>query len=96
MRVNVRLFGILAILAKERSVALQMAERATLGDVLTELGKRFGGEFADHIFRVEGEMHSYCGIFVNDAMVNDLNEELRANGPAAEVGMILLMASEGG
>ncbi len=96
MLVNVRLFGILAILAKERSVALQMAEGATLGDVLTELGKRFGKGFADHIFRVPGEMHSYCGVFLNNAQVDDLNEELRANGSAAEVGMILLMASEGG
>jgi len=96
MRVNVRLFGILAILAKERAVALEMAEGATLGNVLAELAERFGPEFADHIFRIPGEMHSYCGVFVNNAQVNDLNKELRANGSAPEVGMILLMASEGG
>jgi molybdopterin converting factor small subunit len=96
MRVNVRLFGILAILAKERSVALQLDEPATLGDVLAELAQRFGREFADHIFRVEGEMHSYCGVFVNNAQVRDLKQELPAGGAAAEVGMILLMASEGG
>lgn len=96
MMVNVRLFGILGIMARERLVALHMAERATLGDVLTELGRRFGREFADQILRVPGEMHSYCQVFVNNAQVDDLKQELQANGPAAEVGMILLMASEGG
>lgn len=94
MTVNVRFFGILAVLAKERSVALDMADGATLGDVLTELGRRFGRGFIDQILRVPGEMHSYCQVFVNNMQVDDLNEEL--NGSQAEVGMILLMASEGG
>lgn len=96
MVVNVRLFGMLGILFKERSVALHMAERATLGDVLTELGKRFGREFMERIFRVPGEMHSYCQVFVNNNEVDDLNKELETNGSVTEVGMILLMASEGG
>jgi len=96
MVVNVRLFGMLGILAKQRSVAFHMAEGATLGDVVAELGKRFGREFIDRILRVPGEMHSYCQVFVNDAPVDDLKRELEAKGSAAEVGMILLMASEGG
>ena len=96
MVVNVRLFGMLGILFKERSVALQMAERATLGDVLTELGKRFGREFMERVFRVPGEMHSYCQVFVNNNEVDDLDKELETNGSVTEVGMILLMASEGG
>ena len=96
MVVNVRLFGMLGILAKERSVALHMAERVTLGDVLAELGKRFGQGFTDQILRVPGEMHSYCQVFVNDTPVDNLEKELETNGSAAEVGMILLMASEGG
>lgn len=96
MVVNVRLFGMLGILANERLVALHMAERATLGDVLTELGKRFGREFMERIFRVPGEMHSYCQVFVNNSPVDDLDKELETNGSVAEVGMILLMASEGG
>lgn len=96
MVVNVRLFGMLGILFKERSVALQMTERATLGDVLTELGKRFGREFMERVFRVPGEMHSYCQVFVNNNEVDDLDKELETNGSVTEVGMILLMASEGG
>jgi len=96
MVVNVRLFGILAILAGERMVAFEMESGATLGDVITGLGKRFGREFVDRIFRIPGEMHSYCQVFVNDAQVNDLDVELKCNGSPAEVGIILLMASEGG
>ena len=94
--VKVRLFGILSLLANERLVALDMAEGATLGDVLTKLGGRFGREFTDRILRVLGEMHSYCQVFVNNTQVSDLDMELKANGSAAEVGMILLMASDGG
>ncbi len=96
MIVNVRLFGILAILARERMVAFEMESGAILGDVITELGKRFGKEFVDRIFRVPGEMHSYCQVFVNDAQVNGLETKLKSNGSPAEVGIILLMASEGG
>ena len=96
MIVNVRLFGILAILARERMVAFEMESGAILGDVITELGKRFGKEFVDRIFRVPGEMHSYCQVFVNDAQVNGLETKLKSNGSPAEVGIIHLMASEGG
>ena len=96
MVVNVRLFGILAILAGERMVAFELESGATVGDVIAELGNRFGREFVDRIFRIPGEMHSYCQVFVNDAQVNDLDMELKTNGSPAEVGIILLMASEGG
>ncbi len=73
-----------------------MADGATLGDVLVELGGRFGREFTDRLLRVPGEMHSYCQVFVNNTQVSDLGMELRADGSAAEVDMILLMASDGG
>lgn len=96
MLVNVRLFGILSLLANERLVTLDMAEGATLGDVLMELGRRFGRDFADRILRAPGEMHSYCQVFVNNTQVDDLDTEVKASGSAAEVGMILLMASDGG
>jgi molybdopterin converting factor small subunit len=96
MIVNVRLFGMLGILANQRLVAFELESSATLGDVLAELEKRFGREFVDRIFRVPGEMHSYCQVFVNNAQVNGLETELKTNGAPAEVGIILLMASEGG
>jgi len=96
MIVNVRLFGILGILANQRLVAFEMESGAILGDVITELGKRLGKEFVNRIFRVPGELHSYCQVFVNNAQVNDLDMELKSNGAPAEVGIILLMASEGG
>jgi len=96
MIVNVRLFGILGKLANKRLVALLMPESATLGDVLAELGKRFGQEFVDRVLRAPRELHAYCQVFVNDNQVDDLETRLKANGSAAEVGIILLMASEGG
>ena len=96
MVVNVRLFGMLRILANQRLVAFELDSCATLGDVLAELGRRFGGEFVNRIFRVPGEMHSYCQVFVNETQVSDINLELKTNGAPAEVGIILLMASEGG
>lgn len=96
MIVNVRLFGMLGILANQRLVAFELESGATVGDVLAELEKRFGREFIDRLFRIPGEMHSYCQVFVNDAQVNGLETKLKSNGSPAEVGIILLMASEGG
>lgn len=96
MVVNVRFFGLLAAMAGERRVTLSLPEGSTLGDVVAELGKRFGQNFLDSIVRAPGEMHSYCQAFVNDTQVDDLAAGLEAGGPAAEVGLILLMASEGG
>ena len=96
MVVNVRLFGILRLLANQRLVAFELDSGATLRDVIAELGSRFGREFVGRIFRVPGELHSYCQLFVNNAQVNDLDMQLKTNGAPAEVGIILLMASEGG
>lgn len=96
MVVNVRLFGILAILAKERRIALNLPAGATLGDVIAALGSRLGSKFLESILRIPGELHSYCEVFVNNERVEQFGTVLQATGSAAEVGIILLMASEGG
>ena len=83
MIVNVRLFGILRILANQRLVAFELESGATLGDVISELCRRLGKEFVSRIFRVPGEMHSYCQVFVNNAQVNDLDVQLKTNGAPA-------------
>lgn len=94
--VTVRLFGILAALTHERLIKLHLPTGSTVGDVIAELGERFGRDFLDRIVRVPGELHSYCELFVDSEQVDDLNTEIKANGAAAEIGVILFMASEGG
>jgi molybdopterin converting factor small subunit len=94
--VTVRLFGILAVLTHERLVELTLPEGSTVGDVLSELGKRFGADFLARILRMPEELHSYCSLFVNGKQLDDLNTEVPADGAAAEVSVILFMASEGG
>ena len=94
--VKVQLFGILGAMTRERLVVLNLSQGSTLGDVLMELGRRFGEGFHDRIFRAPGELFSYCRIFLNDIQVDDLTMKIEAKGPEAEVGIILLMASEGG
>lgn len=96
MPVTVRLFGILAVLTHERLVELTVPNRSTVGDVLSELEKRFGADFLARILRVPGELRSYCALFVNGEQVDDLNTEVAADGAPAEIGVILFMASEGG
>lgn len=96
MDVNVRLFGILRFLAQERVVKLNIGEGSNVSDVITELGKRLGAHFLSRIVRAPGELHSYCQIFVNDTQVDDLATQIKPNGRAVEVGIILLAASEGG
>jgi hypothetical protein len=94
--VTVRLFGILALLTHERVIHFLLPERATVGDVIAELGKRFGDDFLDRVLRVPGELHSYCSFFVNGEQVDDLNLEIAPDGAATDIGVILFMASEGG
>jgi hypothetical protein len=94
--VTVRLFGILALLTHERSIHFLLPERATVGDVIAELGKRFGADFLDRVLRVPGELHSYCALFANGEQVADLNREIAPDGAAADIAVILFMASEGG
>jgi molybdopterin converting factor small subunit len=94
--VTVRLFGILALLTRERLVELTLSKGCTAGDVLSELGNRFGAEFLARILRVPGELRTYCALFVNGKQVDDLNTEIAADHAPAEVGVILFMASEGG
>lgn len=94
--VNVRLFGMLAALTRERLVTLHLPKGSTLEDVISELGRRFGMDFLDRILRVPGELHTFCQLFVDGEQVDDLGKEIGASGGVAEIGMILLMASEGG
>lgn len=94
--VTVRLFGILAVLTHERVIQFNLPKGSTVGQVISELGKRFGGDFLDRVLRVPGELHSYCSLFVNGEQADDLNTEIGADGTAAEIGVILFMASEGG
>ena len=96
MPVTVRLFGILALLARERLIELTLFRGCTAGDVLTELGKRFGADFLARILRVPGELRTYCALFVNGKQVDNLNTQIAADDAVADVAVILFMASEGG
>lgn len=96
MPVTVRLFGILALLARQRLVELTLFRGCTAGDVLSELGERFGADFLARLLRVPGELRTYCALFVNGTQVDDLNAKIAADCARAEVGVILFMASEGG
>jgi len=94
VRVAVRLLGILVLLTRERSVELTLPKGATAGDVLSELGKRFGGDFLARILRVPGELRSYCALFINGEQVADLNTGVAADRATAEVAVTLFMGSE--
>jgi molybdopterin converting factor small subunit len=94
--VTVRLFGILAALARERLVVFHLSAGSRVGDVLSELGKRFGRDFFERIVRRPGELQSCCALFVNGEQVDDLNIEIKNSGGTTEIGVILFMASEGG
>ena len=94
--VTVRLFGILAALARERLVIFQLSAGSKVSDVLAELGNRFGRDFFERIVRRPGELQSCCALFVNGEQVDDLNTEIKTTDVTTEIGVILFMASEGG
>ena len=95
MPVTVRLFGILKLLMRERLVELNLPEGATVGDVLRELGKRFGGDCLARIWRAPAQRGSGCALFVNGEPVDDIDTEVAASGATAEVAVTLFMAAEG-
>lgn len=93
---HVWLFGVLSRLDPERPVVLHLPDGFTAGDVVTRLGERYGAKFLGHVLSAPGEKFSHCRIFVNGSPVEDLDTPIEANGSAADIEMILLIAAEGG
>ena len=77
MRVYVRLFTALRELAGKGEVTLDLnVDKATVGDVLRELVKKFGPKFSDYLFNEKAMVRDYLQLLVNGRSV-DLLEGLK-------------------
>lgn len=72
-QVLVKSFGLLERLAGRRETTVQVADGATVLDVLETLAERFGPRFAAAVFRAPREVHAHLRVFVNEeeASVSD-------------------------
>lgn len=90
------LFGSLADSVPERPLRLQFRNPFSIGDVIAELGRRYGAEFLSRVTAPDGGMLRHCRVFVNGEPVEDTVAPVCANNSVAHIEIILLTAAEGG
>jgi hypothetical protein len=96
VKVNVWLYGSLARMLEKRPLELQLPQGSSVGDVLAELGRRFGGEFTDRVIGADGGKFSHCRVFVDGRRMEDMGLPVPKGPSPAMVEIILLAAIEGG
>ena len=96
LSVDVWLFGSLAGALPERPFRLQLPAPFAVADVVAELGRQCGGEFASKVSAGDGRLLRHCRVFVNGEAVEDPAAPVYAGESAVQIEMILLTAAEGG
>lgn len=89
-------YGTLASVLAERPLELQLPEGFSVGDVLDELGRRYGDEFSDLVIGGDGRKFRHCRVFVDGLPADDVETPVHVGPSPALVEMILLTAIEGG
>ena len=92
--VRVFLFGSLA--DAERFPMLQLRSPFCVGDVISELGRRYGSEFLARVIASGGGKLRHCRIFLNGEPADDMTATVHPGEAPAQVEIILLTAAEGG
>ncbi len=96
VRAQVRLFGGLAAMNPQRSLLIELAAGATMGDVLTALSAELVPAAMGLIVDDSGAKRRSCRIFLNGGAADDMHLPLQAEGDPAQVDIILLVSPEGG
>jgi len=94
--VQVWLFGSLADGVPERPVIVEFHGPFSVGDVIAELGRRWGRIFLDKVTAPGGEILNYCRMFVNGQSVDNATAPIQTTESPTQIEMILLTAAEGG
>ena len=94
--VNVWLYGSLARMLEKRPLELLLPQGFSVGDVLAELTRRYGGEFSDRVVGADGRKFSHCRVFVDGLRIEDMGVPVKVGASPAMVEIILLAAIEGG
>lgn len=94
--VDVWLYGSLASVMAKRPLQLQLSQGFSVGDVIAELGRRYGKVFSDRVIGADGRKFSHCRVFVDGMPAEDIEAPVTAGPSPAMVEIILLTAIEGG
>jgi hypothetical protein len=95
--VQVWLFGSLADGVRERPATVEFHGPFSVGDVIAELGRRWGRTFLDKVTAPGGGVLGYCRMFVNGESVDDSTAPIQTTTKSpTQIEMILLTAAEGG
>ena len=94
--VQVYLFGMLAGPEVKRPLVIQIGGGSTLGDAISELGRRLGPDVMRFIVSENGKIFSTCHVFVDGIPIKDMMTPIPGGGSPATVEIILLREIESG
>ncbi len=93
---SVKLLGLLPRLAGAREAHVEVEDGATVFDVLTALGARYGADLRSALFRTPADVHSYLRVFLDEEEASISSPVLRPGGAAASVAVLPMHGFEGG
>lgn len=94
VRARVEIFGALAGRLRERSFLVDLPAGGSVHDIVHEVARRAGPEFAARALMSSGQLQRCCRAFVDGAPVDDFHARLPGGHAALE--LILLTSAEGG
>ena len=93
--VRIFMFGIICQVTGERQTTLRLRQDATVRDVVSALGDRYGAAFLGLVMRTASRKASHSAIAVDGYIVQDLDQPVAPARTAATVEIILLTGHEG-
>lgn len=93
---RVDIFGALAGRLRERSFQVDLPSGGSVHDIVQEVARRAGPEFAARALTPSGQLQRCCRAFVDGAPVDDPHARLPGGRAASSIELILLTAAEGG
>jgi hypothetical protein len=93
--VRILMFGMICQVTAERQTTLRLPQDATVRDVVSALGDRYGAAFLGLVMRTASRKASHSAIAVDGHIVRDLDQPVAPAGTAATVEIILLTGHEG-
>lgn len=93
---RVDIFGALAARLRERSFQVDLPAGGSVHDIVQEVARRAGPQFAARALAPSGELQRCCRAFVDGVPVDDPHARLPGGQRASSIELILLTAAEGG
>jgi hypothetical protein len=96
VRARVEIFGALAGRLPQRSFLVDLPAGGSVHDIVHEVARRAGPEFAARALMPSGQLQRCCRAFVDGAPVDDPHARLPGGQAASSIELILLTSAEGG